>query len=426
VKQHISMSVKYHAPSTAIDPSFWEELYTRKLDVYKLDTGATPLAVRYTCASGSATAEPFRLSREAFLNDDGPGQGVRVQGSLTNVNTVEDFKNVDKQALLDSSAACVWDAITTLAAVRDPSLLQRFVVLTFADLKAYRFTYWCAAPALLPAAASPPLQYAPGEGGAPTRLSTDMAAALYRGVASSFLHTALPLPPVFALRAGGPGGGGGGWWVQTLADAWPALTTPAPAPATDTDDSSGSGSGGKVFVVYVDTAPTGTGNTSDGTAGPLGWPARNLLALLGHHLPTPAPPAARGAYVVALRGPLARRLGLAAAGAAAAGLALEVTRRTDAELAAMDESVGFRVLLPPEAFPLAPHPPPPPPPPPPPSHVPPAVPVPRAVGWELNERGKPGPRVADLSAAMDPVRLATQARPPFSPWKLPHLSVVHI
>ena len=153
MKQHISMSVKYHAPSTAIDPSFWEELYTRKLDVYKLDTGATPLTVRYTCASGSATAEPFRLSREAFLNDDGQGLGVRVQGSLTNVNTVEDFKNVDKQALLDSSAACVWDAITTLAAVRDPSLLQRFVVLTFADLKAYRFTYWCAAPALLPAAA---------------------------------------------------------------------------------------------------------------------------------------------------------------------------------------------------------------------------------------------------------------------------------
>jgi hypothetical protein len=204
--------------------------------------------------------------------------------------------------------------------------------------------------------------------------------------------------------------------VQTLADAWPALT----APATDTDDSSSGGGGGKVFVVYVDIAPTDTGNTSgDGTAGPLGWPARNLLALLGHHLPTPSPPATRGAYVLALRGPLARRLGLATA-AAAAGLALEVTRRTDAELAAMDESVGFRVLLPPEAFPLAPHPPPPPPPP------PPAVPVPRAVGWELNERGKPGPRVADLSAAMDPVRLATQARPPFSPWTLPHLPVVHI
>ena len=39
----------------------------------------------------------------------------------------------------------------------------------------------------------------------------------------------------------------------------------------------------------------------------------------------------------------------------------------------------------------------------------PPTPMPRVVGWESNERGKPGPRVADLSAAMDSSRLMEQA-----------------
>ena len=28
------------------------------------------------------------------------------------------------------------------------------------------------------------------------------------------------------------------------------------------------------------------------------------------------------------------------------------------------------------------------------------------MGWELNERGKPGPRIADLGSTMDPANLA--------------------
>lgn len=33
----------------------------------------------------------------------------------------------------------------------------------------------------------------------------------------------------------------------------------------------------------------------------------------------------------------------------------------------------------------------------------------RVVGWELNERGKPGPRIADLSRTLDPRSLMNQA-----------------
>ena len=32
-----------------------------------------------------------------------------------------------------------------------------------------------------------------------------------------------------------------------------------------------------------------------------------------------------------------------------------------------------------------------------------------AVGWEVNAKGRAGPRVADLGSSMDPIRLAAQA-----------------
>ena len=39
----------------------------------------------------------------------------------------------------------------------------------------------------------------------------------------------------------------------------------------------------------------------------------------------------------------------------------------------------------------------------------PGAPAPSAVGWEVNAKGRAGPRVADLGSSMDPQRLAAQA-----------------
>jgi len=41
------------------------------------------------------------------------------------------------------------------AAVSNPSLLNRFLILAFSDLKKYRFYYWCAFPAISYENASP-------------------------------------------------------------------------------------------------------------------------------------------------------------------------------------------------------------------------------------------------------------------------------
>lgn len=68
---------------------------------------------------------------------------------------LKEFRAVDKQSLLNDHAKTIWDSITCSidcpdSAIKDPSKLFNFLVLTFADLKAYKFYYWFSYPALLP------------------------------------------------------------------------------------------------------------------------------------------------------------------------------------------------------------------------------------------------------------------------------------
>ena len=103
-----------------------------------------------------------------------PGE-CHVPGTLYNTNTAEAFKEVDKKRLLAAAAAQLWKDLVVpvpapetpadeskggaegkdghengamAAAMRDPSLLARFILLAFADLKKHSFVHWFAFPAL--------------------------------------------------------------------------------------------------------------------------------------------------------------------------------------------------------------------------------------------------------------------------------------
>ena len=67
---------------------------------------------------------------------------VAVPGQLRNLNTLESFVQLDKPAALQALAGQIWADICSGAAEEDPALLWRFLVLSFADLKKYSFTYW--------------------------------------------------------------------------------------------------------------------------------------------------------------------------------------------------------------------------------------------------------------------------------------------
>lgn len=71
-----------------------------------------------------------------------------ASGQVMNKNTLEGFKECDKKALLNSESTKLWAKITSGEAIKNPSVLSKFIVLMFADLKKYNFYYWFAFPAL--------------------------------------------------------------------------------------------------------------------------------------------------------------------------------------------------------------------------------------------------------------------------------------
>ncbi|KAK7576226.1 hypothetical protein V9T40_012512 [Parthenolecanium corni] len=72
-----------------------------------------------------------------------------AHGYHINTNTIEKFKNLDKNDLLTKYGLQLLNDMKSGEAVKDPSKLVVFLLLTFSDLKKYNFTYWFAFPAIL-------------------------------------------------------------------------------------------------------------------------------------------------------------------------------------------------------------------------------------------------------------------------------------
>uniref|UniRef100_A0A8C3R8A0 Ubiquitin-like modifier-activating enzyme ATG7 n=1 Tax=Cyanoderma ruficeps TaxID=181631 RepID=A0A8C3R8A0_9PASS len=135
--------------SSALDAGFWHELTQRKLNEYRLDE--TPKVIKGYYYNGDPLGLPARLTLEfsAFdMNASIPARCCPAFGTLYNTNTLESFKSCDKKSLLDKEANEIWESIKSGAALENPMLLNRFLLLTFADLKKYHFYYWFCYPAL--------------------------------------------------------------------------------------------------------------------------------------------------------------------------------------------------------------------------------------------------------------------------------------
>jgi hypothetical protein len=73
---------------------------------------------------------------------------VTIRGSLHNFNTFSDFKNFDRVKFLQNQVQTITDAIQSGDAIQHPEILNQFAVLSFADLKTHRFTYWFCMPSI--------------------------------------------------------------------------------------------------------------------------------------------------------------------------------------------------------------------------------------------------------------------------------------
>ncbi|XP_061689680.1 ubiquitin-like modifier-activating enzyme ATG7 [Syngnathoides biaculeatus] len=135
--------------SSALEAGFWHQLTQRKLNDYRLDE--SPKCIKGYYYNGDPVGLPTRLTLEfrAFdVDGSAPAHCCGAVGKLYNTNTLDAFKSTDKKALLDKESKELWDAMRSGDALTDPSVLCRFILLTFADLKKYHFYYWFCFPAL--------------------------------------------------------------------------------------------------------------------------------------------------------------------------------------------------------------------------------------------------------------------------------------
>ncbi|TDZ54798.1 Ubiquitin-like modifier-activating enzyme ATG7 [Colletotrichum trifolii] len=135
--------------TSEVELPFYAALFSSKLEHDKLDDSARRVLGQYTPLPVEAAQSSKMLILGNALTSDQPNdEHVRAEGWIKNVNTLEDFKNADKPAMLQLAARHVWDAINDGTIYSVPSLLSSFTILSYADLKKYKFTYWFAFPAL--------------------------------------------------------------------------------------------------------------------------------------------------------------------------------------------------------------------------------------------------------------------------------------
>ncbi|BGP02783.1 Ubiquitin-like modifier-activating enzyme ATG7 [Rhodotorula toruloides] len=306
--------------STSISPSFWHRLTDLKLHHLKLSDDPVPICGWYgrgKQVKDRVTGESVAISAGLELDNasfdagtdvgasdaSAPSERTRLRGVLRNFNTIEEFKNCDKAKLLNELGEQIWQQATS-ASSSSVTLesLNPFLLITFADLKKYRYYYWCGFPAL----AQKP-----------------------------------------------------GW---EIVEEWREVPLPEPSSTPlhlSRGDESEAGALAGVFSFWANTpADERRIVLSDPSAHPSapGWPLRNVLLFLSTSPTFPQPVTSLAITLV--------RDGQA--------ISARIRRQEGAETT----GEGKR---------------------------------PATVGWEKNEKGKLGPRMADLGPLMDPTRLADQA-----------------
>ncbi|KAH6925929.1 hypothetical protein HPB50_012212 [Hyalomma asiaticum] len=131
--------------TSSMDGTFWSELSRRKLVQYRLGEGPFEIAAAYSCGSAMGLPALANLDIGSFRGASGglkTPDSCPLQGLLYLPNSLADMKKMDKSELLRKSGELVWAAMRDGRAIKDPSLLNRFLALIYVDLKKYTFCYW--------------------------------------------------------------------------------------------------------------------------------------------------------------------------------------------------------------------------------------------------------------------------------------------
>ncbi|CAL4955799.1 unnamed protein product [Urochloa decumbens] len=145
--------LQVQAIQSLAEEAFWDALRRLKLDVIGTDDAPIPITGYYTPRQYRNVASFFNLRSESLVppadNALGSRNNCPVPGTLINTNNMRGFQNLDREFLLRAEAKKILDDITSGNVEEDPSLLLRFLVTSFADLKNWKVYYNIAFPSLV-------------------------------------------------------------------------------------------------------------------------------------------------------------------------------------------------------------------------------------------------------------------------------------
>ncbi|RLV90202.1 Ubiquitin-like modifier-activating enzyme ATG7 [Spathaspora sp. JA1] len=144
--------LKFTPIQSFIESSFFIKLSQLKLEKFKLDSSKHEIiaTINHPNALNKFNDVPMlNLDQDSFeeqvkIEDN---SGVFVKGEIYNVNTIEEFKSIDKLNQLTEWGNQIKESIKT-ATNFDHRIFNQFFILSFSDLKKYKFYYWVAYPTL--------------------------------------------------------------------------------------------------------------------------------------------------------------------------------------------------------------------------------------------------------------------------------------
>lgn len=130
---HAATSFLFTTPKSEFHPNFWIECWGRKLSDWKLSTETIFITYRFV-------NDAFVFDEHSFEAAEAEKRGRKC--AIINVNTIEDFKSINKKELLARVADPVWQDI---GRGESDTLYETALILLYVDIKDHSFVYWFAA-----------------------------------------------------------------------------------------------------------------------------------------------------------------------------------------------------------------------------------------------------------------------------------------
>uniref|UniRef100_A0A182SJ43 Ubiquitin-like modifier-activating enzyme ATG7 n=1 Tax=Anopheles maculatus TaxID=74869 RepID=A0A182SJ43_9DIPT len=125
---------------------FWHKYVEIKIDIDRLDDSGRPILGNVALKNAASTTLEVACSSFNSKYQDDSLQGFRCKGILLNHNTLESFKMCDKNLLLRKQALQFYHDLMKQERIKCSADLVHFLLLSFADLKTYKFFHWFAFP----------------------------------------------------------------------------------------------------------------------------------------------------------------------------------------------------------------------------------------------------------------------------------------